>query len=311
MQPSGSRETTLLQCSDIRRITVLVGGGLATSWVPEAAPPTAARALLGLYRYLQPTTLQNLEAKMRTALPASAWPNPHEVAEAHVLMRLEDMWGRLRGMRRFGWHPRIEWEGLDRLEPALRDGRGVIVWSMRFSSATVIKKAFYDSRMPLVHLSRVDHGSVTTTPLGLGVAAPLYCRAEDCYLKERVQIPQGDSLAYVKVLRDRLRTGELVSVFGEHTGLQNFEADILGMKIPLALGAPSLAWLENAALFTLAPIRIGPFHYRVVIDEEIPVDRNMPRRKFAAVAAQEYARRLKARILHHPADWQGWLFRDF
>ena len=284
---------------------------LATTCVPEQASPTAARVLLGLYRYLQPTTLQNLEAKMRIALPADAWPNPHEVAEAHVLMRLEDMWGRLRGIRRFGWNPRIEWAGLNRLKPALRDGRGVILWSMRFSSATVIKQAFYKAKMPLVHLSRFDHGSATTTQLGLGGVAPLYCRAEDCYLKERVRIPQGESLGYVKVLRERLREGALVSIFGEHTGLQNFEADILGTKIQLALGAPSLAWLENAALFTVAPIRVGPFHYRVVIDEEIPVDRDMPRRKFAAVAAQEYARRLKARILCHPADWQGWLFRDF
>lgn len=311
MEPNGSNAPRLLQWSDVRRIAVLVAGGLATTCVPEQASPTAARALLGLYRRVLPGTFRNLESKMRIALPTDTWPNPKEVAEAHVLMRLEDMWGRLRGMRRFGWNPQIEMEGLDRLEPALRDGHGVILWSMRFSSATVIKQAFYDARMPLVHLSRVDHGSSTTTQLGLEVAAPLYCRAEDCYLKERVQIPQGESLGYVKVLRERLRAGELVSIFGEHAGLQNFDADILGMKIQLALGAPSLAWLENAALFTLAPIRIGPFHYRIVIDEEIPVDRDMPRRKFAAVAAQEYARRLKARILRHPADWQGWFFRDF
>ena len=163
----------------------------------------------------------------------------------------------------------------------------------------------------MVHLSQVDHGSSTRTTLGLRVAAPLYCRAENCYLKERVQIPLDESRHYVQTLRERLRAGNLVSIFGEHQGRQNYEARLLGTTIKLALGAPSLAWLEDAALFTVAPIRVGPFRYRIVIDEAIPVDRIQPRRLFAEQAAQEYARRLEARILQHPADWQGWLYREF
>jgi lauroyl/myristoyl acyltransferase len=182
---------------------------------------------------------------------------------------------------------------------------------MRFSSATILKQGFYRQGLPVVHLSRVDHGSSTLTTLGLRIAAPLYCRAENCYLKERVRIPNDESLNYVQTLRDRLRTGNLISIFGEHEGRQNDKAQLLGTTIKLALGAPSLAWLEEAALFTIAPIRVGPFRYRIVIDEAIPVDQAMPRRKFAEQAAQEYARRLEARILQHPADWQGWLYREF
>lgn len=311
MPSSWTNESGLLRVADIRRIAVLTAGGLATACVPETASPAAARLLLRLYRAVLPSTLQSIEAKMRTALPSDLWPNAKEVAEAHVLMRLEDMWARLRGMRPFGWNPHIEWEGLDRLQQARRDGRGLMLWCMRFSSATVIKQAFYRAEMPLVHLSRVDHGSASTTKLGLGVAAPLYCRAENHYLKERVSIPQDDSLTYVALLRKHLRAGEVVSIFGEHEGRQNFECDVLGTHIKFALGAPSLAWLENAALFTVAPIRIGPFHYRIVVDEEISVERSIPRREFAAAAAQEYANRLTARILKHPSDWQGWLYRSF
>ena len=112
-------------------------------------------------------------------------------------------------------------------------------------------------------------------------------------------------------MRERLRAGNLVSIFGEHEGRQNCDARVLGTTIKLALGVPSLAWLENAALFTVAPIRVGPFRYRIVVDEAIPIDPAKPRREFAVQAAQEYARRLEARILHHPADWQGWLYREF
>jgi lauroyl/myristoyl acyltransferase len=256
-------------------------------------------------------TLRTLEAKIRKALPADTHPNARAIAEQHILMRLEDIWGRLRGMCRFGWRPHIEWEGLERLDDALRDGRGIVLWSMRFSSATALKQGFHRQGLPFVHLSRVDHGSSTLTTLGLRVAAPIYCRAENCYLKERIQIPLAESLHYVQTMRERLRAGALVSIFGEHEGRQNYQAQMLGTTIPLALGAPSLAWLENADLFTVAPIRVGPFRYRIVVDQAIPVDRAKPRREFAELAAQEYARRLEARILQHPADWQGWLYRQF
>jgi len=304
--PSG-----LLTGQDVRRICVLTCGGLLAQLVPERASRSVTHILFRAYRLLLPQTVQAVERKIRKALPADTQPDPHTLAEEHIRMRLEDIWGRLRGLRRFGWSPHIEWEGLERLDAALRDGRGIVLWSMRFSSATALKQGFYRQDLPFVHLSRADHGSSTQTTLGLRVAAPIYCRAENCYLKERIQIPVDESLHYVQTLRERLRAGNLVSIFGEHEGRQNYEAQLLGTTIKLALGAPSLAWLENAALFTVAPIRIGPFRYRIVVDEAIAVDRGKPRRQFAEHAAQEYARRLEARILQHPADWQGWLYREF
>lgn len=295
----------------MRRIGALACGGALAFFVPERASPFVTQILLRAYRLFFARTARAIEEKISKALPADTHPGAHAVAERHILMRLEDIWGRLRGMRRFGWRPRIEWEGLERLSGALRDGRGIVLWSMRFSSATVLKQGFHRQGLSFVHLSQLDHGSSTRTALGLRLAAPLYCRAENCYLKERVRIPLDGSLHYVQTLRERLRAGNLVSIFGEHEGRQNHEARVLGATIKLALGAPSLAWLEDAALFTVAPVRVGPFRYRIVIDEAIPVDRARPRRQFAEQAAQEYARRLEARILQHPADWQGWLYREF
>jgi lauroyl/myristoyl acyltransferase len=296
---------------DLRRIGVLACGGVLAQLIPARASRFLTHILLSAYRLLLARTVRDLEEKIRKALPADTQPRPHAIVEQHILMRLEDIWGRLRGMRRFGWRPYIEWDGLERLDAPLREGRGIVLWSMRFSSATALKQGFYRRGLPLVHLSRADHGSSTLTTLGLRVAAPLYCRAENCYLAERTQIPLDGSLSYIQKLRERLRGGGLVSIFGEHDGRQNYEAHLLGITMKLALGAPSLAWLENAALFTVAPIRVGPFRYRIVIDEAIPVNRAMPRRKFAEFAAQQYTRRLEARIVQHPADWQGWLYRQF
>ena len=296
---------------DLRRVGILTCGGLIAQFIPAGASPFVTHLLLRAYRLFLPGNVLALEKKLGKALPPEAGANAHAIAEQHFLMRLEDTWGRLCGMRRFGWRPRIEWDGLERLDAPLRDGRGIVLWSMRFASATALKQGFYRQGRPFVHLSRANHGSSTQTTLGLRVASPLHCRAEDCYLAERIRIPVDRSLSYIQRLRDRLRAGHIVSIFGEHEGRQNYEAQMLGTEVKIALGAPSLAWLENAALFTVAPLRLGPFHYRIVIDEAIPVDRKIPRRKFAEVAARQFLRRLEARILQHPADWQGWLYRQF
>lgn len=311
MPAPDSKSTGLCAWRDIRRIAVLAGGGLFAQFVPVRASPFVTRLAHRAYGVLGARTVRDLEDKIRKALPADTHPDASAIAQQHILMRLEDIWGLLRGMRRFGWRPEIEWEGREQLDEALREGRGIVLWNMRFTSSTATKQGFYREGLPLVHLSRTNHGCSTHTRLGLGVVAPFHCRSENCYLEERIQIPSGKSLNYVQRLRERLRDGSLVSIFGEHEGRQNYDGLLFGAERKIALGAPSLAWLEDAALFTVAPMRVGPFRYRIVIDEAIPVDRDVPRRKFAELAAQEYLRRLEARILQHPADWQGWFYREF
>ena len=186
-----------------------------------------------------------------------------------------------------------------------------MVWSMRFSSATALKQAFYRAGLPLVHLSRVSHGASSNTRTGLGIVGPPYCRAENSYLAERVQIPIDGSVRYIHTLQGHLRNNCCVNIFGEHTGRQNAPATVVGARWPFALGAPSLAWSEDAALLTAYPLRSGPFRYRVIVDEEIPVGRSIGRRDFAKQAVAQFARRLETLIVAHPADWQGWLYREF
>ena len=248
---------------------------------------------------------------MRRALPPGAGIDPDETARAFWLMRLEDSFGRARGIRARSWRPRVRLEGGERLEAALQRGRGAILWGLRFGSATAIKQALHQAGRPLVHLSRAQHGSPTDTWLGLAVAAPLYCRAEAPYLRERVVIPLGGSTRYLQTLRERLGENACISIFAEHTGRRNVTRRVLTAELDFAVGAPSLAWSEGAALLTVSAHREGPYQYRVAIGEEIPVDVSMPRKQYAEQAVTELARRLEQLIVQHPSDWQGWPYRQF
>ncbi len=225
-------------------------------------------------------------------------------------MRCEDTWGRPAGMRRFGWRPTVELSGLEHLRAALERRRGAILWCIRFASATALKQGLYYAGHAPVHLSHAQHGSQSKTTLGVQVVAPLYCRAENPYLAERVVIPLDGSLAYLKRLRHKIRSNACVSIFGEHDGRSAVEANVLGMSRKFAVGAPSLAWSEGAALLLAYPLRTGPFRYKLAIEPEIPVDGEIERKRFASQAVSHFAARLEQLIIENPADWQGWSYPD-
>ena len=297
--------------ADVTRIAGLAGGALASYLVPPSIDAATAAFLVRMRQRWLPGSLRRVSEKMRRALPVECLADPDEAARAFWLMRLEDTWGRARGVRRLNWRPQVRIEGMDRLETALSRGSGAILWGLRFGSATAMKQAFHQAGRPLIHLSRAEHGSPTNTRLGIGVAAPLYCRAETPYLRERVVIPLDGLPRYLQHLRRRLRENHCLSIFGEHTGRQNVVRRVLTADLEFAVGAPSLAWSEGSALLTVSVHREGPFRYRVQIGEEIPVDRSVPRKLFAETAVTELARRLEELIRRYPSDWQGWAYRDF
>ena len=296
---------------DLRRLGALSAGVAAAQIWPRAWDVTLTAAWFHLYRTVAGSTIDEIATRMRYQLPASPGGEPHRsLAERHVRARIEDMWGRILGLHRHGYRPSIEVDGLDHVRGALARGRGVVVWCLRVGSATVLKQGFHAAGLPLHHLSRAEHGSLSTTRLGLGVVAPLYRRVEDAVLAERIQIPTGGSVAYLRTIADRLAANRCVSIFGEHAGRQSVEVEVLGTRRRFAFGAPSLAWRANAGLLTALSVREGPFRHRVVIDEEIPVDRDIPRKRFAECAVHAFAGRLEGCIRRHPADWQGWLYLD-
>ncbi len=85
-----------------------------------------------------------------------------------------------------------------------------------------------------------------------------------------------------------------VSIFGEHPGRQTVEVDDPRHRgggsrsaRPRSPGARRPAWSRH----TLCGNR--PFRHRVVIEEEMPIDRGMPRREFAEQAVRRFASRLE------------------
>jgi hypothetical protein len=294
----------LFSRKDLPRLAKMLAGGMAAAVLPRSFDDAAVEGLLRLNRSSQP---DELAATMEQALSPRRQGDWHMLAAEQARMLAEDHWGRLRGMSPKGWSPAIEFIGEQRVRDALQAGRGAVMWCMRFSSDIALKQGFHGVGLPLVHLSAAAHGALgSRTKLATRIISPLFRRAEDNYLAGRVIIPLGESLGYLKTLRDHLQKNACVSIFGDATGRQAIEVPFLSGLCGFATGAPSIAWAENCPLFPVYVVRSGRWKYRVFVDEPIPVDRSVPRKEFVKNAVTEFAHRVEQLVERYPADWQDW-----
>lgn len=283
-------------------------GYLATALVPGRWDERVVRFVGSLAVFVSPGRVRQLGLRMAKALPLPAGrQDSMQLGRDHVRLCVELWWGRFRGLRRRGWRPVLELEGVEHLRRGLEAGRGVLLWRMNFCGNPAFLQGLATHGICVVHLSNEHHGAPSCSRLGLRWTAPLYRRAEEEYMAARIVIPLDQSLGYIRELLDLLRQNAVVSIVGENRGRSNVTIPILGSEVEIATGAPALAHKSGAALLTAHIERTGFFRFRVVIHEPIEAERTLGRKEFVQRAANEFARRLEVCLAKRPADWMGWL----
>ena len=196
-------------------------------------------------------------------------------------------------------------DGRHRVEEALEEGRGVLLWGLSFCGTLPVKIALQRVGIQLVHLSRAEHGvSLPATPLGYQLVAPFYCLAENRFLTERVVIPADDSLGYMRVLMKRLADNHVVYIAGERRSRRtNVTAPLFGHEIEFAPGAPSLSWRQGSPLLPVYVVREGPLRYRAVIGDRIEVNRNSGKNSFIQASVVRLAEYIQNQVLRYPSAW--------
>lgn len=291
---------------DLQSLVQLSGGYLATAVVPRRFDAQFVTRVIAGSLLVRHRWVCRIADRMRLVLqPLLPGADFDALATEYCRMFRENQWIRWRAIHHGVVPVATSVTGLAHLESARARGRGTILWGMSFCETLVVKIGLHRAGVSLVHLSTAHHGAAwPPTPLGLKLVAPIFTAAETPYLAERVEIPADESLGYMRVLVNRLATNAVVSIAGDGVARrQNVPARLLGREARFAPGAPGLAWKMGSALLPLQVVRQGPLAYRVVIDEEIAIDRNVGKAAFIDRAVSEFAKRLEQRVLEHPADW--------
>ena len=295
---------------DFKGLASLASGYLITGAIPRKLDPWAISCLLktslGVRRAAVQQTAERMQMLLSTATGRSTFD---QEAVGFCEMDRELQWIRWRALHGKALPLETSIDGWVHIKDALGAGKGVVLWGLSFCGTLVAKVALDRAGVGLVHLSSADHGaSVPTTALGYELCGPVYCVAENRFIKERVIIPADGSLSYMRTLLRRLAENQCVYVAGERTSPRNnVGASVLGREVEFAPGAPGLSWKVGSVLMPVHVIREGPLRYKAVVGKQIDADRGSGKAEFVRSAVTQFARYLQELILRHPSDWD-WRF---
>jgi lauroyl/myristoyl acyltransferase len=208
---------------------------------------------------------------------------------------------------------RIRFSGLSRLEDALAQGRGVVLWISDFVSAgDVSKVALAKAGFPLVHLSRPEHG-FTVSAFGMRFLNPLRIRFERAYLAERVVFERMNPAPATARLLDKLRAGSLVSIMAtNHEGRALADLPFLKGRITFAVGALRLARKAGAAVVPVFVLRDRDADdvFDIILAPALEIPSGRPEAEALLAAAGAYRDQLEAVVREHPQSWGAWRRAD-
>lgn len=200
-----------------------------------------------------------------------------------------------------------ECRGLERLDAALAEGRGAILWISDFVGAgDAVKVAL--ARYRVSHLSRPEHG-FSKTRFAIRFLNPIRIRFERAYLKERLVYDRGSPKRALGRLMACLAENGVVSITASaHEGRQLAEGRLLNGRLRLATGAPKAALLSGAALIPVHAFRsrADPRRFEIILGPPLSLSRDLPETEAILAATGAYLDGLEELVSRQPEAWGGW-----
>jgi lauroyl/myristoyl acyltransferase len=212
----------------------------------------------------------------------------------------------LRCYRPGGWLPSVRLTGTGHIDDALSGGRGAVLWMGEFAFMFLLAKvAFWRAGLPLVHLSRPNHGFANQAD-GLGGFNRLQQELENRFLSERVVIDGEATRAGMRRLKERLLANDLVSISVGREALQVIETPFLDGHLSLATGPLNLCRSVGAPLLPVMLRRHGPDDFEVCVRPPLPISHEGDRQAALNETVQAYAAALTEHLDSAPFLWTGW-----
>lgn len=282
---------------DVRLLVYLPTFALVSWTLPQSLWSGLAKWLAGLPQPIAPFLIRSDERTQPGRMP------PSDRAAQRILRHFQY----LRELRPGGWTPKIIVENEDIAAKSLADGKGVVFWIANTRSADLVaKKGMAQIGVELHHLSRLEHGG-SRSPFGKRVLNAIPRIAENRFLKERVRVDTGKELGATRRLKDILSAGNTVSITASSEGRQIRLVHVFGGVLPLATGAPALAYSTGAALIPVFCVQLAANkpEFRVALGPRISTENAKSRRDAVDSAIMRFAALHEKFLAQHAIQWRG------
>jgi KDO2-lipid IV(A) lauroyltransferase len=205
-------------------------------------------------------------------------------------------------------------QGLEHLQAAHAAGRGAILWESSHFGKRLTAKQMLRARGVAVHQVHADThlGGFRVPRDGDSVVRqrilhPAFRRLEHRSVDGTIEIPETDSLAFARLIAQRLGQNGVVCIASDGTLGRKFVCvPFLGVLQPFATGVISLTRLSGAALLPIFCFDDPPGRPRLVIEPPVAVEAGPRRDRAVEDALRRYAALLETYVRRYPSQYRNW-----
>ena len=212
------------------------------------------------------------------------------------------------------WKPVIRTHGLERIDQALEQGRGVILWVAPSSFTDLLFKwGFHRSGYPVNHLSRPEHG-YSRSRLGMRYVNWIKTSVESRYLAQRLVIGKNRESNAVVKLRRLLLDNNIVSITVFYTEGQNGGFNLFSRTVEVSTGPLRLAQSTKSPVLPVFVSRTDKNEFELVVESAINSTTQIHKSQIHkskdwSEELERFGRMLEKQVAKHPLQWRSSAYR--
>jgi lauroyl/myristoyl acyltransferase len=208
----------------------------------------------------------------------------------------------------------VEIRGIEHLQSALNNGRGVILWeSASFGRRNLAKQVLNENGFSISqvhtehHTGGFSHVIGSETWLRLHIIKPFFESYEKQFVREIIYLPNSDSLVFTRRLMDRLKQNGVICITSDVSyGQKVIPLKFLGYAKLFPTGMISLAKISGAPIMPMFCIREATGRTNLIMECPINIERNMDRESGLENSIAGYIGLLESYIKKYPENYKGW-----
>jgi len=209
---------------------------------------------------------------------------------------------------------KAEFRGIEYLQKALENGKGVILWeSNGFGRKLASKQILHQSGFSIHQVHGVNHlgGFLTENSPDTWVRHLVINRFfENCekqFINEIINLPDSNSLAFTRLLLDRLKQNAIICISGDgKVGQKLIPLKFLGQTDFFSTGMVSLAKTAGATILPMFCVAGKDGRTSLIIERPIHTNADADREHTLENSVAEYIGLLEAYIRRYPEQYRNW-----
>ena len=207
--------------------------------------------------------------------------------------------------------------GVEHLQMALKNGKGVIVWESSTFGRRILAKQILHENGFAVHQVHAENHLLGGFTAGGGYATwmqnhkikPFFEKCENQFVSEIIYLPNSESLVFTRILLGRLKqNGILCIAGGGRFGQKLIPIRFLGRTDILSTGIVSLAKISGAPILPMFCIQEENGKTTLIIEPHLLTQSDVDRERGLERIVAQYVSLLESYIRRYPEQYQNWHF---